>query len=85
MVHTKFQATAPSGPEEKKIEYFPMYFYGSNLGPPDTRPSLILDLQLNKFGKITLGNATDQISSKCAKWLRGRFFNIFLCISMVRK
>ena len=30
MLHTKFQATKPSGSE---AEDFSMYFYGSNLGP----------------------------------------------------
>ena len=62
--------------KKKIFEYFSIYFYGSNLGHPGTRPSWTLDVHLNKLGKITLDNATDQISSIWAKWLQGRRFLI---------
>ena len=33
MLHTKSQASEPSGSEEEYFEYFPMHFYGSNPEP----------------------------------------------------
>ena len=42
MLHTKFQASKPSGSEEEDFEIVSTYFYGLNLGPPGTRPSWTL-------------------------------------------
>ena len=58
MLHTKFQATEPSGSEEEIFLYISMHFYGSNLGPLAGGP---WDLHLNKLGRGALGNATNQI------------------------
>ena len=42
MLHTKFQASKPSGFEEEKIlEYFSMYFYGWNISPHSVGPCWI--------------------------------------------
>ena len=38
MLNTKFQASEPSGSGDEDFLIFPMYFYGSNLGPPDAGP-----------------------------------------------
>ena len=42
MLHTRFQASKPSGSEEKDFLIFFMYFYGLNPGPPGGGPSWIL-------------------------------------------
>ena len=42
MLHTKFQASKPSGSDEEDFFYFAMYFYGLNQGPPGKEPSWIL-------------------------------------------
>ena len=34
MLHTNFQAPESSGSKEEDTEYFSMYFYGQNPGPP---------------------------------------------------
>ena len=64
--------------KKKIFEWFSMYFYGSNLGPlwPDHLGPWGLDL--NKFGKRSLGNATYQISSIWATWFWRTFLNIFM-------
>ena len=49
--------------KKKIFEYFSMYFYGLNLGPPGKEPTWILGPSLNKIGKGPLGNATYKISS----------------------
>ena len=41
MLHTKFQASKPSGSEEEDFEIVSMYFYGLKLGP--NWPGAILD------------------------------------------
>ena len=78
MLHTKFQASEPSGSEE---EGFWIYFYAFLWFQPGTSwPGAILNpgiFVLNKLGKGPLGNAIYQISSIWAKWLwRRRFLNI---------
>ena len=61
-----------------------MHFYGLNLWPLTRGHLGPRDLHLNKTSRGPLGNATYQISNIWAKWFwRRRFFNIFLCISMV--
>ena len=52
MLHTKFQASKPSGSEEEDLY---MYFYGSNLGPPGQRPSW------------TLGPSFEQTWYRCSR------------------
>ena len=70
--------------KKKIFEYFSMHFYGLNLRPLTRGHLGPWDLHLNKLGRGPLGNATYQISNIWAKWFwRRRFFNIFLCISMV--
>ena len=39
MLHTKFQASKPSGSEDEDFLIFSMYFYSSNLGPLALGPS----------------------------------------------
>ena len=39
MLHTKVQASEPSGSEEEEFKVFFMYFYGLTLGPPGAGPS----------------------------------------------
>ena len=39
MLRIKFQASKPSGSEEEDFEYFSMYAYDLNLGPPGAGPS----------------------------------------------
>ena len=39
MLHTKFQASKPSGSEEEDFLMFFIYFYGLNLGRPAGGPS----------------------------------------------
>ena len=39
MLHTEFQASKPSGYKKKFFEYFSLYFYDLNLGPPDAGPA----------------------------------------------
>ena len=58
MLHTKFQASKPSGSEEEVLDYFSMYFYGLNLSPTAWGHVGSQDLHLNKLGKGLLGNAT---------------------------
>ena len=65
MLHTKFQATKPSGSE---AEDFYMNFNGSKLGPPARGHLGPWDLGLNKLGKGALGNATYKISNTWARW-----------------
>ena len=68
MLHTKFQASEPSGSEEEDFwifEYISMNFYGSNPGPTGLGPSWTL--HFNKLRKGLLGNATYQISSLWTK------------------
>ena len=60
MLHIQFQASEPKGSEEDFLSYFSTYFYDFNLGPPGAGPSWTLR---PSFGKGTLGNATNQISS----------------------
>ena len=43
--------------KKKSFEYFSMYFYGSNLGPPGPGPSLTLGRSFEQT-LLTLGNAT---------------------------
>ena len=79
MLHTEFQATKPSGSEEKSFEYFSLYFYDLNLSLAQVHLGT-WDLHLNKLGKGPLGNATYQFyASK-----QSGFLNIFLCISLAR-
>ena len=42
MIHTEFQASKPRVSEGEVFEYFFMYFYDLNLGPPGAGPSWIL-------------------------------------------
>ena len=42
MLHTEFQASKPRGLKEKLFEYFSMYFFVLNLGPPGAGPSWTL-------------------------------------------
>ena len=63
MLVTEFQASKPSGSDEKIFEYFSMYFYGSNLQPLARSHLGPWDLHLNKIGKGLLSNAKIQISS----------------------
>ena len=42
MQHNKFQASPSKVVQKKIFEYFSMYFYGLNLGPPCLGPSWIL-------------------------------------------
>ena len=80
MLHTKFQASKPSGSEEEDFWIFSMQFYGLNLGRLTRGHLGPWDLHLNKLGRGSLGNATYQISNIWAKWFwRRRFLNIFLC------
>ena len=67
MLHTKFQASKPSGSEAEDFN-FSMYFYGSNLGPLARDHLGPWDLHLNKLVRSELGNATYQISNNWAKW-----------------
>ena len=60
MLHTEFQATKPSGSEEKSFEYFSLYFNHLNLGPLAQVHLGTWDLHLNNLGKGPLGNATYQ-------------------------
>ena len=54
MLHTKFQASKPSGSEEEDFfYYFSMFFYGLNLGSPAKEPSWILGPHLNKICQNT--------------------------------
>ena len=63
-----------------------MHFYGSNLGPLARDNLGPWDLHLNKLGKGPLGNAiyTKFQASEPSGSEEEDFFNIFLCISMVR-
>ena len=63
MLHTKFQASKPSGSEAKKFKYFSMHFSDLNQEPPGMGHLESWDLHLNKLGKGLLGNATYQVSS----------------------
>ena len=72
MLHTKFQATKPSGSE---AEDFSIFFYSSNLGPLATGHLGPWDLHLNKFVRGELGNATYQISNN---WPSGSEVEDFL-------
>ena len=66
LVHTKFQASKPSGSEENFgifFYVFSMYFYGLKLGPLARSHLAPWDLHLNKIGKGPLGNAKYQISN----------------------
>ena len=38
MLHTKFQVVQPEGSNEQDFEYFSMYFYAANTGPPSAGP-----------------------------------------------
>ena len=38
MICPKFQETEPNDSEEEEFEYFSMYFYGSDPGPPGMVP-----------------------------------------------
>ena len=38
MLHTKFQVFQPEGSSEKDFEYFSMYLYAANPGPPSAGP-----------------------------------------------
>ena len=52
MLHTKFQASKPSGSEEEVFSYFfSMYYYASNEGPPGVGHVCPWDRHLNKLGK----------------------------------
>ena len=74
MLHTKFQASKPSGSEEDSWIFFYVFLWFEPK-PPHVGSQ---DLYLNKLGKGLLGNATYWISGIWAKWLcRRRFFNIF--------
>ena len=42
MQHNKFQASLSQVVRKKIFEYFSMYFYGLNLGPPCLGPSWTL-------------------------------------------
>ena len=68
MLHTKFQASKPSGSEAEDFSIFSMYFYGLNLGPLARGHLGLWDLHLNKLVRGELGNATYQISNIWAKW-----------------
>ena len=63
MLHTEFQASKPSGSEEKDFLIFFMYFYGSNLQLVARDHLGPWDLLCNKIGKGPLGNAINQLSS----------------------
>ena len=64
MLHTKCQASGPSGSaEEVFFKYFSMYFYRSNLGRLARGYLGPWDLCLNKLGKEPPGNATYQIQA----------------------
>ena len=58
MLHIEFQATEPSGPEEKDFSIFFVHVYGLNLGPPGRDHLGPWDFRLNIFGKGLPGNAT---------------------------
>ena len=49
---TKFQASEQSGSEKEDFEYFPMYFYGSNLGHMWRGHLGPCSLDLNKLASI---------------------------------
>ena len=68
MLHTKFQASKPSGSEEVDFLIFFMYFHGLNLRPLARGHLGPWDLHLNKLGRGPQGNATYQISNIWAKW-----------------
>ena len=80
MLHTKFQASKPSGSE---AEDFSIFFFGSNLGTLARGHLGPWDLHLNKPVRGELGNATYQILNNWAKWFGSRrFFNIFLWFAL---
>ena len=60
MQYNKFQASLSQVVLKKIFEYFSMYFYGLNLGPPCLGPSWTCSLHLMKLGKGPQGNATYQ-------------------------
>ena len=68
MLHTKFQASEPSGSKEEDFLIYSIHFYGSNLGPLARGHLGPWDLHLNKLGRGALGNATYQISNTWAMW-----------------
>ena len=51
MLKTKFQEHEPKCSEEEDIEYFSMYFYGSNPGPPSVGLVKTGVLHLNNLGE----------------------------------
>ena len=63
MQHNKFQAFLGQVVLKKIFEYFSMYFYGLNLGPPCLGPSWILGPSFEETWYKPLGNVTYQISS----------------------
>ena len=59
MLHTKFQASKPSGSEEEDFKIFLYVFlWLKPRTPPPQRPSWTLGLHLDKLGIGALGNAT---------------------------
>ena len=77
-LHTKFQASKPSGSEE---EDFWIFFYVFLWFEPMTPwGTTILDPHLNKLGKGPLGNASYWISSIKAKQFWRRRFLIFFYV-----
>ena len=68
MLHTKFQASRPSGSEEEDLQIFIYVFLWLKPGTPGQRPSWTLGPgakghHLNKLGRGPLGNAAYQISN----------------------
>ena len=55
MLHTKFQASKPSGSEEDDFCIYFYEFYISNIGPTGPGPSWTLESSLNKPGRGSRG------------------------------
>ena len=69
MLHTKFQASKPSGSEVE--DFFYIFLCISMARNYDPWPQAILDpgtFHSNKLGRGLLGNATYQISNTWALW-----------------
>ena len=63
MLHTKFQASKPSGSEEENLKILLYVFLWFKPRTPGQRPSWTWDFHLIKLSRGTLGNATYQIST----------------------
>ena len=57
MLHTKFQASKPSGSEED--DFLILFYVFLRFEPRTPWRRTILDLHLNKLGKGPLGNASN--------------------------